>query len=39
MDGRLVPTLGGVATLMFVHRVLAALVLLLVIWVAIRARR
>src|SRR4029450_2967937 len=38
MDGRLVPTLGGVATLMFVHRVLAALVLLLVIWVAIRAR-
>ena len=38
MDGRLVPTLGGVATLMFVHRVLAAAVLLLVIWVAIRAR-
>src|SRR6266542_966468 len=38
MDGRLVPTLGGVATLMFVHRLLAALVLLLVIWVAIRAR-
>ena len=38
MDGRLVPTLGGVATLMFVHRVLAAFVLLLVIWVAIRAR-
>ena len=38
MDGRLVPTLGGVATLMFVHRVLAATVLLLVIWVAIRAR-
>jgi len=37
MDGRLVPTLGGVATLMFVHRVLAATVLLLVIWVAIRA--
>jgi protoheme IX farnesyltransferase len=38
MDGRLVPTLGGVETLMFVHRVLAAAVLLLVIWLAIRAR-
>jgi len=38
MDGRLVPTLGGVATLMFAHRVLAGLVLLLVIWLAIRAR-
>jgi protoheme IX farnesyltransferase len=38
MDGRLVPALGGIATLMFVHRVLAATVLLLVIWVAIRAR-
>jgi protoheme IX farnesyltransferase len=38
MDGRLVPTLGGIATLMFVHRVLAAAVLLLVIWLAIRAR-
>jgi heme o synthase len=38
MDGRLVPTLGGVATLMFVHRVLAALVLVLVVWIAIRAR-
>jgi protoheme IX farnesyltransferase len=38
MDGRLVPTLGGVATLMFVHRVLAAIVLVLVIWVVIRAR-
>lgn len=38
MDGRLVPTLGGVSTLMFVHRVLAALVLVLVIWVAIRSR-
>jgi protoheme IX farnesyltransferase len=38
MDGRLVPTLGGVATLMFAHRVLAAAVLLLVTWVAIRAR-
>jgi protoheme IX farnesyltransferase len=38
MDGRLVPTLGGAATLMFVHRVLAAIVLVLVVWVAIRAR-
>jgi protoheme IX farnesyltransferase len=38
MDGRLVPTLGGVATWMFLHRVLAAAVLLLVLWVAIRAR-
>jgi protoheme IX farnesyltransferase len=38
MDGRLVPTLGGVATLMFVHRVLAAAVLGLVVWLAIRAR-
>jgi protoheme IX farnesyltransferase len=38
MDGRLVPALGGVATLMFVHRVLAAAVLILVIWLAIRAR-
>jgi protoheme IX farnesyltransferase len=38
MDGRLVPTLGGIATLMFVHRVLAAAVLLLVLWVTIRAR-
>jgi heme o synthase len=38
MDGRLVPTLGGAATLMFAHRVLAAIVLVLVIWAAIRAR-
>jgi protoheme IX farnesyltransferase len=38
MDGRLVPTLGGAATLMFVHRVLAAIVIVLVVWVAIRAR-
>jgi protoheme IX farnesyltransferase len=38
MNGRLVPTLGGVATLMFLHRILAAVVLVLVIWVAIRAR-
>jgi protoheme IX farnesyltransferase len=38
MDGRLVPALGGAATTMFVHRVLAALVFVLVIYVAIRAR-
>jgi protoheme IX farnesyltransferase len=38
MDGRLVPALGGAATLMFAHRVLAALVLVLVIWATIRAR-
>ena len=38
MGGRLVPALGGVATLMFVHRVLAAVVLLIVIWLAIRVR-
>ena len=38
MDGRLVPTLGGAATAMFVHRVLAAASLLLVLWLAIRAR-
>lgn len=38
MDGRLVPTLGGAATAMFAHRVIAATVLLLVMWVAIRVR-
>ena len=38
MDGRLVPTLDGAATWMFVHRVFAAFVLVLVIWLAIRAR-
>jgi heme o synthase len=38
MNGRLVPALGGAATTMFVHRVLAASVFLLVLWVAIRAR-
>ncbi len=38
MNGRLVPTLGGAATLMFVHRILAAIVAVLVIWVVIRAR-
>jgi protoheme IX farnesyltransferase len=38
MDGRLVPTLGGAATAMFLHRVLAAIATLLVLWTAIRAR-
>ncbi|MEX0991109.1 MAG: heme o synthase [Actinomycetota bacterium] len=38
MDGRLVPTLGGIATPMFLHRVLAAAALLLVLWMTIRAR-
>lgn len=38
MDGRLVPALGGAATAMFVHRVLAATVAVLVLWVVIRAR-
>ncbi|HEY6060232.1 MAG TPA: heme o synthase [Gemmatimonadales bacterium] len=38
MNGRLVPALGGAATTMFAHRVLAATVFLLVLWVAIRAR-
>ncbi len=38
MDGRLVPTLGGVATLMFAHRLLAAILVLLVLWTAVRAR-
>jgi protoheme IX farnesyltransferase len=38
MDGRLVPTLGGAATAMFLHRALAAIAVLLVLWTAIRAR-
>ncbi len=38
MDGRLVPALGGAATTMFLHRLLAAATLLTVLWVAIRAR-
>ena len=38
MDGRLVPTLGGAATAMFLHRVLAGASLLLILWLAIRAR-
>ncbi len=38
MDGRLVPTLGGVTTPMFLHRVLALTSFLLVLWTAIRAR-
>jgi protoheme IX farnesyltransferase len=38
MDGRLVPTLGGAATAMFLHRALAAIGMLLVLWTAVRAR-
>jgi protoheme IX farnesyltransferase len=38
MDGKLVPALGGAATVMFAHRVLAACVTVLVAWLAIRAR-
>jgi protoheme IX farnesyltransferase len=38
MDGRLVPALGGAATVMFVHRLLAAAVTLLTLWLAIRVR-
>jgi protoheme IX farnesyltransferase len=38
MDGRFVPTLGGAATAMFLHRVLAAASLLLMLWLAIQAR-
>ena len=38
MNGRLVPTLGGAATAMFLHRALAAIAMLLVLWTAIRAR-
>jgi protoheme IX farnesyltransferase len=38
MDGRLVPTLGGAATAMFLHRALAAIAMLFVLWTAIRAR-
>ncbi len=38
MNGRLVPTLGGAATPMFLHRVLAATSLLLILWMMIRAR-
>jgi heme o synthase len=37
MNGKLVPQLGGVFTTMFLHRVLAAAVLLLVLYTAIRA--
>jgi protoheme IX farnesyltransferase len=37
MNGRLVPTLGGATTPMFLHRVLAAGTLLLVLWTAIRS--
>ncbi len=37
MHGKLVPQLGGVATTMFLHRVLAAAVGLLVLYMALRA--
>jgi protoheme IX farnesyltransferase len=37
MNGKLVPQLGGVFTTMFLHRVLAALVGLLVLYTAVRA--
>jgi protoheme IX farnesyltransferase len=36
MDGRLVPTLGGAATSMFLHRILAAASALLVLYLCIR---
>jgi protoheme IX farnesyltransferase len=38
MNGRLIPAMGGAATAMFLHRILAAGVFLVVFWVAIRAR-
>jgi heme o synthase len=38
MGGRLVPLLGGVTTPMFLHRVLALVSFILVLWTAIRAR-
>jgi len=38
MGGRLIPLLGGVTTPMFLHRVLALVSTLLVLWAAIRAR-
>jgi hypothetical protein len=38
MDGRLVPTLGGIMTVQFAHRVLVAVVFLLVLYTAIRLR-
>jgi protoheme IX farnesyltransferase len=37
MNGKLVPQLGGVATTMFLHRVLAALAGVLVVYVVLRA--
>lgn len=37
MNGRLVPALGGAATIMFAHRILAAAVSVLVLFVAVRA--
>ena len=37
MDGRLVPALGGIATVQFLHRMLAAIVFLLVLYLVVRA--
>jgi protoheme IX farnesyltransferase len=38
LGGRLVPGLDGYTTPMFLHRLLAALVFLLVLWIVVRAR-
>jgi heme o synthase len=38
MDGKLVPALGGAATAMFLHRLLAAIAFVMVIYLAVRAR-
>ncbi|MFN8232294.1 MAG: COX15/CtaA family protein [Actinomycetota bacterium] len=38
LGGKLVPGLDGYTTPMFLHRLLAAIVFLLVLWIAIRAR-
>jgi heme o synthase len=38
MDGKLVPALGGANTAMFAHRILAALVFVLVLYLVVRAR-
>jgi protoheme IX farnesyltransferase len=38
MDGKLVPAMGGANTAMFAHRLLAALVFVLVLYLVVRAR-
>jgi heme o synthase len=38
MNGKLVPALGGAATAMFAHRVLAVVVMLFVLWLSVRVR-